>query len=108
MSKYQGEVCHGVMVHVTNPILFRPVATYLRIIALARQQAPEAFAFRTDAYEFETELLAFDLLTGASAAREALEASASPEEVVSLVAPVEESWADVVRTSEARVLVANA
>ncbi|MFC1641144.1 exo-beta-N-acetylmuramidase NamZ domain-containing protein [Myxococcota bacterium] len=108
MGKHRGEICHGVMVHVTNSSLFRPVATYLRLIALARRQAPEAFAFRTDVYEFETETLAFDLLTGSSAAREALQANASPEEVVALVAPVEESWAEVVRATEARAVAASA
>ena len=35
------------MLHVTQAQLFRPVATYLALIALARAQAPEQFAFRT-------------------------------------------------------------
>jgi uncharacterized protein YbbC (DUF1343 family) len=52
------------MLHVTNPTTFRPVTTYLTLIALAKAQAPEDFAFRTEAYEFETTRPAFDLLTG--------------------------------------------
>ena len=107
-EKHAGQTCRGVMLHVTNPLLFRPVATYLRLIALARAQAPEAFAFRNTPYEFETEKPAFDLLTGSAAAREAIEAGASPEDVVSLVAPVDPSSAAAVLAAEARVATASA
>jgi uncharacterized protein YbbC (DUF1343 family) len=103
MSKYRGEVCRGVMLHVTNSSLFRPVATYLRLIALVRQQATDRFSFRAEPYEFESDRLAFDLLVGSTAAREALQAGASPEEVVSLVAPVDESWAAIVAGAEDEV-----
>jgi uncharacterized protein YbbC (DUF1343 family) len=102
-EKHAGQTCRGVMLHVTNPLLFRPVATYLRLIALARAQAPEAFAFRHTPYEFETDVPAFDLLTGSAAARTALEAGASAEDVVSLVAPVEPSCAEAVLAAEARL-----
>lgn len=102
-EKHAGQTCRGVMLHVTNPLLFRPVATYVRLIALARAQAPEAFQFRDTPYEFETEKPAFDLLTGSSAARSALESGASPEEVVSLVAPVDRSWTELVLAAEARL-----
>jgi uncharacterized protein YbbC (DUF1343 family) len=88
---------------VTNAQLFRPVATYLRLIALARAQAPEAFAFRHTPYEFETTMPAFDLLTGSAAARSAIEAGASPEEVVSLVAPVDPALGEMVSAAEARL-----
>jgi hypothetical protein len=43
------------------------------------------------------------LLTGSAAARTALEAGASPEEVVSLVAPVDPSYAEAVLAAEARL-----
>jgi len=102
-EKHAGETCRGVMLHVTSAQLFRPVATYLRLIALARAQAPEAFAFRHTPYEFETTVPAFDLLTGSGAARAALEAGASAEEVVSLVAPVDPALAAAVSLAEARL-----
>jgi uncharacterized protein YbbC (DUF1343 family) len=107
-EKHAGQTCRGVMLHVTSPQLFRPVATYLRLIALARAQAPEAFAFRNTPYEFETDVPAFDLLTGSGAARAALEAGASPEDVVSLVAPVDPAFAEVVTAAEARLAHAQA
>jgi uncharacterized protein YbbC (DUF1343 family) len=102
-EKHAGQTCRGVMLHVTNPQLFRPVATYLRLISLARAQAPEAFAFRSTPYEFETDVPAFDLLTGSGDARAAILAGASAEEVVSLVAPVEPPFAEQVLAAEARL-----
>jgi uncharacterized protein YbbC (DUF1343 family) len=108
MSKFQGQVCSGVMLHVTNASLFRPVATYVRLIALARQQSPDSFAFRSEPYELEPGVLAFDLLTGSPAARQALEAGASPEEVVRVVSPVEESWIELVLGADELVRAASA
>jgi uncharacterized protein YbbC (DUF1343 family) len=102
-EKFAGEVCRGVMLHVTDAASFRPVATYLTLLALAKRQAPEAFQFRTTPYEFETEVSAFDLLTGSSAAREALNAGASPDDVAQLVAPVPSDWKFVVTAAEARL-----
>jgi len=107
-EKHAGSTCRGVLLQVTDPALFRPVAAYLALIALARNQAPEQFAFRTETYEFETEALAFDLLTGSAHAREAIEAGASPEDVVARVAPVEAIWKDVVIDAEARLEQAKA
>jgi uncharacterized protein YbbC (DUF1343 family) len=91
-GKHEGRVCHGVRVHVTDAHLFRPVATYLRLIALARAQANDAFAFERRTYEFESDRLAFDLLTGSTAVREALESGAGAEEVVDLLCPVDAEY----------------
>ena len=107
-DKHAGQVCEGVMVHVTNAALFRPVATYLRLLSLAQAQAPERFSFYTDAYEFETEIPAFDLLTGSPDAREAILGGAPPEEVVSLVTPVDPAWKETVAEAEARLTEAEA
>jgi uncharacterized protein YbbC (DUF1343 family) len=107
-EKHAGAVCSGVFVQVTEAALFRPVSAYLALITLARRQAPEAFAFRTDAYEFEREIPAFDLLTGSSAARTAILDGASADEVTALVAPVDPMWRDVVAAAEQRLLRAAA
>ncbi len=87
-EKHAGQLCRGVMLHVTAPAQFRPVTTYLTLLTLAYAQAPEQFQFLDRAYEFETDRLAFDLLSGSSAAREAIVAGASANEVIDLVAPV--------------------
>jgi uncharacterized protein YbbC (DUF1343 family) len=102
-EKHQGALCGGVAIHVTNPQMFRPVATYLSLITLAQRLAPGEFAFRDTPYEFESEKPAFDLLTGSDQARRAILAGASPEEVVALVAPVDAAQRQAVFQVEALV-----
>jgi uncharacterized protein YbbC (DUF1343 family) len=69
-QKHGGQVCGGVQVHVGDAAAFRPFATYLALVALARRQNPQAFAFRTEKYEFRDDVPAFDLLTGDAQVRE--------------------------------------
>jgi uncharacterized protein YbbC (DUF1343 family) len=107
-EKHAGVLCSGVMVHVTDALLFRPVTTYLTLLCLARGQAPEQFAFRSEPYEFESEIPAFDLLTGSAAARTALLEGRPAEEVVELVAPVDASWKEKVLEAELRLARARA
>jgi uncharacterized protein YbbC (DUF1343 family) len=107
-EKHAGQLCHGVVLHVTDARLFRPVSTYLTLIALARQQAPEAFEFRTQAYEFERDIPAFDLLTGSDAARKALLAGASPNDLIELVTPGGEAWQESLRDIEGLIAQAHA
>jgi uncharacterized protein YbbC (DUF1343 family) len=101
-GKFAHEICRGVMLHVTDPVLFRPVATYTALIAMARAQAPERFEFITRPYEFESTRLGFDLLAGSSAVREAILAGESTEAVVSLIAPVPLEQRPDIREAEAR------
>jgi uncharacterized protein YbbC (DUF1343 family) len=107
-EKHAGQLCHGVVLHVTDPRAFRPVTTYLTLLALARQQAPDDFEFLTRTYEFETERLAFDLLTGSDAARNAILSGASPNELVQLIAPAPPTWQDALHDVEALVAKAHA
>jgi uncharacterized protein YbbC (DUF1343 family) len=101
-EKHANQVCNGVMIHVTDAAAFKPVTTYLTLITLCKQQAPEAFAFRTEPYEFET-TPAFDLLTGSDKARLAIQEGASPHIAAEIVAPVDPSWREVVSEAEARL-----
>ncbi len=107
-DKHAGESCSGVMLHVTDWRAFRPLATYLTLISAARAQAPERFRFRTEPYEFEDSIPAFDLLTGSSRAREALEAGAPASEVVDLVEAVSRDSRDAVYEAEDRAHAARA
>jgi uncharacterized protein YbbC (DUF1343 family) len=81
-QKHAGKVCGGVQIHIGDPLTFRPYATYLALVALARAQDPAAFAFRTEKYEFRDDVPAFDLLTGSSEARERIARGEPPLEVV--------------------------
>ncbi len=102
-GKFANEICRGVMVHVTDSMLFRPVATYTALIALARAQAKDRFEFVTRPYEFESSRLAFDLLAGSSVLRTAMLDDRSTEEVVSLIAPVPAEQRPDIREIEARL-----
>jgi len=83
--KWQGEPCRGFQLHVTHRDAFRPYATTLAILAAVLRLHPGEFAWRPPPYEYETERLPFDLLTGDAAIREALEAGVA-------VAEMEASW----------------
>jgi uncharacterized protein YbbC (DUF1343 family) len=76
--KHAGRVCGGVQIHVTDARAFRPVATYTALIALAQREAPEAFRFRTERYEFVDDIPAIDLLTGSADTRERIVAGEEP------------------------------
>ncbi len=84
-QKHADAPCSGVQVIVQDAELFRPFSTYLAIIREARIQQPESFRWRTEAYEFETERLAIDLLLGRPELRPMLESGAALEEM-------ERSW----------------
>lgn len=83
--KHGRKSCGGVQIHVTDAAAFRPVATYVALIALAHHQRPDEFRFRTEKYEFVDTIPAFDLLTGSAEAREAILAGAPARDVAELV-----------------------
>ena len=94
-QKHAGAPCGGVQLHVTDARAFRPVATYLALVALAHRQAPERFRFRTERYEFVDDIPAFDLLTGDAEARERIARGDDPLDVATAVATLRDGEADV-------------
>jgi uncharacterized protein YbbC (DUF1343 family) len=90
-QKHAAALCGGVHIHVTDPLAFRPVATYLALITLAHAQAPDRFAFRTEKYEFRDDVPAFDLLTGDSEARERILRGDSPRQIAEAIATVDDA-----------------
>ena len=89
-QKHAGLPCGGVQVIVTDPAAFRPFATYLVLLREARALDPGRFAWRTDAYEFETERPAIDYLLGREDLRERIERRET-------VAELEQTWAEGLR-----------
>jgi uncharacterized protein YbbC (DUF1343 family) len=83
--KWKGQRCGGVQVHVTDPDRFKPIATYLALLAEARRQAPRRFRWRKPPYEFERRKLPIDLLGGGPSLRLAIERGAP-------LARLEGSW----------------
>jgi uncharacterized protein YbbC (DUF1343 family) len=71
--KWAGEVCQGFQLHVTDRRSFKPFFTTLALLGVIRELYPQDFAWRQPPYEYETERLPIDLLTGDAAIREGLD-----------------------------------
>lgn len=71
-QKFQGQLCHGAQIHVTDRAKFLPVSTGVAILDLARKQGGNHFAWRTETYEFVSDRPAIDLLFGSDHERLAL------------------------------------
>ena len=83
-QKHAGVSCEGLQVVVADRGAFRPFETYLVLLREARRLAPHAFAWRTEAYEFEATRPAIDLLLGRSDLRPMLESGSSRAEMEAL------------------------
>lgn len=95
-QKHADRDCAGLFVHVLDRGRFRPFRTYLTLLATALRRFPDAFDWRREPYEFESDRLAIDLLLGDPRLRPALESGTSPVDL-------EASWtADLARFLEAR------
>jgi len=71
--KFAGKYCGGIQVHVTDPSRFRPVRTFMEIFRAILQTSPGALEFLPPPYEYEEKLTPFDILSGDSSSRLALE-----------------------------------
>lgn len=85
-QKHAGQVCAGIEVVVTDPVALRPYRWGLELLRILHEQAPDAFGWRREAYEFVTDRPAIDLLTGDDVFRGVLEADD------------EDTWADWLRS----------
>jgi uncharacterized protein YbbC (DUF1343 family) len=77
-QKHQGELCHGVQLHVTDRGRFPAFLSYLLLIHHARRQDPTRFAWRDPPYEYERVKLPIDILCGTDEVRKTIEAGDSP------------------------------
>ncbi len=71
--KWSGESCHGVYIHVTDRLRFRPYFTGLVLLQTVRRLHPRDFAWRKPPYEYETRKMPIDILCGTDAVRHAIE-----------------------------------
>jgi len=92
-DKHARVPCHGAELWVEDAGAFRPFRTGLACVARARAQAPDRFAWRTEAYEFVEGVLAFDLLCGSDRERRAIEAGAGAKEMARAFGPEERAFA---------------
>jgi len=92
-DKHAGVRCHGAELFVVAREAFRPFVTGVACVAAARGLAPEAFAWRTEAYEFVEGIPAFDLLCGSARERRAIEAGAPLADLARTWVPEERAFA---------------
>lgn len=81
-QKHAGFICGGVQLHVTDSRAVRSVTTAVALIGAAREQAPDAFAWRSPPYEYEERLVPIDILWGHDGLRKGMDDGASIEELM--------------------------
>lgn len=75
--KFAGLDCGGLQLHVTDEPAFRPFETGLRLVKLLRDLDPGRFRWRTETYEYRSDVPAVDLLAGTARYRELVDAGES-------------------------------
>jgi len=68
--KFAGRVCGGLQLHMTDRERFEPLATTVTLLIALKRLYPEGFAWRTAPYEFVSDRLAIDLLSGDTSIRD--------------------------------------
>jgi uncharacterized protein YbbC (DUF1343 family) len=91
-GKHAGETCSGVCVHVLDSNAFRPLRTYVAILWAVRRLAGGSWRWRTEAYEFRSDVPAIDLLWGGAELRQAIDSGAGAREVLALPDAAEAAW----------------
>ena len=88
-SKFGGESCRGVQLHVTDPAGFQPLGTGIELLHAIRAQAPERFAWRPLWEDASRSFV--DRLAGGEEFRHTVDRGASSEEAYGvLIAGCEE------------------
>ena len=78
--------CGGIQWHVTDPRAFSPLLAGVAFVKACRDLNPDAFSWRTRAYEFVDKIPAIDLLCGSDQVRRGIDAGA-------LLADLQATWA---------------
>jgi uncharacterized protein YbbC (DUF1343 family) len=77
-NKFREQFCSGIQLHVTNLNNFRPVSTALEIFEAIIETSPaESLHFNKPPYEYEYDLIPFDILSGDAGMRITLESAGS-------------------------------
>jgi uncharacterized protein YbbC (DUF1343 family) len=98
-SKWAGERCEGVQVHVTDPVRFRPVLTGVAVLCGLRDLWPAEFDWRKNEAGF-----AIDRLAGTDRLRLEIEAGHEPEAIAATWSEDEQSFLAICVTHLDRAL----
>ncbi|MBN2527568.1 MAG: DUF1343 domain-containing protein [Deltaproteobacteria bacterium] len=80
-QKHAGQICKGVQAHITERHRFLPFKTGVAVLLALKQTAPAQFAWRTDPYEFISDIPAIDLLCGNDLVRKGIDSKASINDI---------------------------
>jgi uncharacterized protein YbbC (DUF1343 family) len=72
-DKWEGERCVGAMIHVVDETRFRPYQTAVAILSVVKKLAPAEFSWRSPPYEYETQKMPIDILSGSPMLRRAID-----------------------------------
>jgi uncharacterized protein YbbC (DUF1343 family) len=79
-NKFKGQLCNGMQIHVTDRRVFRPVYATLELIGAIIETSPSgSVKFSKPPYEYEYDLMPFDILSGDDKMRKVLESGGSIE-----------------------------
>jgi len=71
--KFKGELCYGMQIHITDTGKFEPVLAAIEIFdAIIETSEPDSLKFKMPPYEYEYNLMPFDILSGDSGIRNTL------------------------------------
>ena len=95
--KHAGKLCSGIQIHTDNDAYrheqFRPYRIAALMLKAVRMEYPAYEIWRDFPYEYETERLAIDLLSGGTLLREWVDdPSAGPDHLEARLASDEEEW----------------
>jgi len=92
--KFAGQVCGGIQVHVTDRTVFEPYRCGIAILRELHAVCGEAFRWRQEPYEFVSDRLAIDLLTGGDEIRTGIERGFTLAELEATWLPAQRRFAE--------------
>jgi len=72
-NKWQGRLCRGFQLHITDPDRYRPYRTTLTLLQSVKRLHPDEFAWKSPPYEYEFDRLPIDLIIGDRIVRQRIE-----------------------------------
>ena len=80
-DKWQGKLCHGLQIQITDPRAYKPYYTTLAIIQEVMQAWPDQCSWLPPPYEYEFKKLPIDIITGDESIRMGLENGRNVDEM---------------------------
>jgi uncharacterized protein YbbC (DUF1343 family) len=80
-NKWKGEICRGFQIHVTDPEIYRPYQTSLRLLQAVLLIHNDKFEWKSTPYEYEFKKRPIDLIIGDKKIRQNIESGIDLDEL---------------------------